>query len=50
MCGVLNLSERTAEMIMTKLEDVFALFTDERLACRTLPGIEFGGRGSCFTR
>ena len=31
MCGVLNLSERTAEMIMTKLPDVFALYTDERL-------------------
>ena len=29
--GILSLSERTAEMIMTKLEDVFALFTDERL-------------------
>ena len=31
MCGVLSLSERTAEMIMTKLPDVFALYTDERL-------------------
>ena len=31
MCGVLSLSERTAEMIMTNLDDVFALFTDERL-------------------
>ena len=31
MSGILSLSERTAEMIMTQLDDVFALFTDERL-------------------
>ena len=31
MCGVLSLSERKADQIMTKMGDVFAIFTDERL-------------------
>ena len=31
MCGVLSLSERSAEQIMTKMSDVYAIFTDERL-------------------
>ena len=31
MCGVLSLSERWAEQIMTKMADVFAIGTHERL-------------------
>lgn len=43
MSGILSLSERTAEMIMTKLDDVYALFTDERLDFPTMSRIYASG-------
>ena len=46
MCGALSLSERRAEQIMTRMADVYGLYTDERLDFPLMSRIY----GSGFTR